>query len=109
MPVYRVRGYAGEGDHREMFFEAVSEAVAREMATRAGMFAVTSVEAGMVVPEHTPVQVRERRERPEPRNRLAERPVLTIAMGVFGGLFLWSVFVIALGLALGFVGWLGDR
>lgn len=94
MPVFRVYGRDRQGEEHHVDVRAGGEAVARSTAIRHGLLNTRSVE---LIPEHQagdviePV-VRSRDERA--RVKLDKGAVLTIAAGVFFGLFAWTVFCV---------------
>jgi hypothetical protein len=98
MSIFRVHGLDEQGEPRSIFVEAASEAVARNTAVREGLINTTRVELVEGDPDGDVVTARPSRAfRDRVEDKLRDKPVLTIAQGVFLGLLMWTVFVIVLG------------
>ena len=108
MPIFRVRGQSSRGansETRTVYIECPSEAVARNEAISLGLANTTRVVA--MEREDLPPDVTVHRPRTRFRTRprggtseLLERPVRTIATGVFVGLLAWSIFSSCVGIVL---------
>ncbi|MCC5787648.1 MAG: hypothetical protein JJU33_13225 [Phycisphaerales bacterium] len=102
MPLYRVTGiHASSHRDSELYIDAASPEVAINTARRRSLLspAIEAVEGG-IAPPGSAVIVKTR----DPATALRERPIRTIAYGVFfGGLLLIVAIAVFLGMLRGFV------
>jgi len=97
MAVFRVYGFRVPGGTSSILIECDSEAVARNQAVREGFTNTTKVELVEGDPGEVDVRVPRRAiqigRRAPGEDKLRTQPILTIALGVFCGLFLWTLFL----------------
>ncbi|MFG0325996.1 MAG: hypothetical protein ACF8SC_01830 [Phycisphaerales bacterium JB037] len=105
MPIFRVHGRDRDNRLTSIDIDCASESIARNLAIERGLRNTLSVEIieGDIDPAAV-VRPAERIARRPIADPLRERPIRTIALGVFVGMLLWTALWLLLSLFLDLIG-----